>query len=375
MGNTSNRSPGYTRQPSEAESRVSESGDAFTLSLEGYQNRKKQRILGGTVKKLGRRFAGIHSRWIVLYTDLTLHSCRNEEEELSPTKIYSLLNSQIAWGRLATNEYALRLKTVRPDNMIPLVFNDIRKMQQWVGGIRCMYAGTDRLLVAKGSLGGDSCTICISDFQDGEHVSVLPCDHRFCPECIDQWFAVSTLCPCCKRDAMVDGSLLIREGKFQCREDSNERPGDFLKKSSKCATDSHTFDSTRKQNDGSKGLVDAGDGGSADRKVSATRLNENTAQAEGSVVIPTDRKVSATRLNENTAQAEGSVVIPTNPFVSNPMHKGGKVPPEEDGGNICVSEENIVQLTSMGFPEVQVVKALQANSNDLRMAMESLMAD
>jgi hypothetical protein len=150
---------------------------------------------------------------------------------------------------------------------------------------------------------------------------------------------------------MVDGSLLIREGKFQCREDSNERPGDFLKKSSKCATDSHTFDSTRKQNDGSKGLVDAGDGGSADRKVSATRLNENTAQAEGSVVIP------------------------TNPFVSNPMHKGGKVPPEEDGGNICVSEENIVQLTSMGFPEVQVVKALQANSNDLRMAMESLMAD
>eukprot|EP00945_MAST-04E_sp_MAST-4E-sp1_P001630 g1630.t1 len=287
MGNTSNRSPGYTRQPSEAESRVSESGDAFILSLEGYQNRIKQRILGGTVKKLGRRFAGIHSRWIVLYTDLTLHSCRNEEEELSPTKIYSLLNSQIAWGRLATNEYALRLKTVRPDNMITLVFNDIRKMQQWVGGIRCMYAGTDRLLVAKGSLGGDSCTICISDFQDGEHVSVLPCDHRFCPECIDQ-----------------------------------------------C-----------------KGLVDAGDGGSADRKVSATRLNENTAQAEGSVVIP------------------------TNPFVSNPMHKGGKVPPEEDGGNICVSEENIVQLTSMGFPEVQVVKALQANSNDLRMAMESLMAD
>ena len=42
---------------------------------------------------------------------------------------------------------------------------------------------------------------------------------------------------------------------------------------------------------------------------------------------------------------------------------------------MLVSEEKVVQLTSMGFPQAQVVKALQVNNNDLQEAMEFLMKD
>jgi hypothetical protein len=187
----------------------------FSLSLEGYQEREKIKIMGGYVLKLGKLLAGTHRRFVVLFTDLTLHSCKSEEEDESKHKIYNLSNSQIAWGRLATNEYAIRITTLRPKGSLTLLFDSTSKMQQWVGGIRCMYAGTDRFLCKTGTLGGDTCTICISDFDDGQHISVLPCEHRFCPECIKRWFQVSTLCPCCKRDAMQDGALAVRPGRFR----------------------------------------------------------------------------------------------------------------------------------------------------------------
>lgn len=40
------------------------------------------------------------------------------------------------------------------------------------------------------------CTICTEDFKVGEHVRVLPCDHKFHPSCIDPWLVnVSGTCP------------------------------------------------------------------------------------------------------------------------------------------------------------------------------------
>jgi hypothetical protein len=46
------------------------------------------------------------------------------------------------------------------------------------------------------------CAICLADYEDGEDVRVLPCQHFFHPNCIDQWLSSHNACPMCK--AVVD---------------------------------------------------------------------------------------------------------------------------------------------------------------------------
>jgi hypothetical protein len=54
--------------------------------------------------------------------------------------------------------------------------------------------GTD----AEGHLG---CSICTEDFNKGEEVRVLPCNHKFHPDCVDPWLLnVSGTCPLCRID-------------------------------------------------------------------------------------------------------------------------------------------------------------------------------
>lgn len=49
-----------------------------------------------------------------------------------------------------------------------------------------------------GTLG---CSICTEDFTRGEEVRVLPCNHKFHPECVDPWLLnVSGTCPLCRID-------------------------------------------------------------------------------------------------------------------------------------------------------------------------------
>ncbi len=43
---------------------------------------------------------------------------------------------------------------------------------------------------------GLACSVCVEDFEKGQDVRVLPCKHRFHPECIDPWLLnVSGTCP------------------------------------------------------------------------------------------------------------------------------------------------------------------------------------
>ena len=49
--------------------------------------------------------------------------------------------------------------------------------------------------------GGLSCSICTEDFNKGEEVRVLPCNHKFHPDCVDPWLLnVSGTCPLCRID-------------------------------------------------------------------------------------------------------------------------------------------------------------------------------
>ena len=54
--------------------------------------------------------------------------------------------------------------------------------------------GTDE----QGQLG---CSICTEDFTKGEDIRVLPCNHKFHPDCVDPWLLnVSGTCPLCRID-------------------------------------------------------------------------------------------------------------------------------------------------------------------------------
>ncbi|GAA6020582.1 hypothetical protein JCM8202_006310 [Rhodotorula sphaerocarpa] len=56
---------------------------------------------------------------------------------------------------------------------------------------------------ADGSDSSESCPICLTEFEDGDELRILPCDerHRFHSECIDPFLLnVSRLCPLCRLD-------------------------------------------------------------------------------------------------------------------------------------------------------------------------------
>ena len=43
---------------------------------------------------------------------------------------------------------------------------------------------------------GLACSVCVEDFVKGQDIRVLPCQHKFHPECIDPWLLnVSGTCP------------------------------------------------------------------------------------------------------------------------------------------------------------------------------------
>ncbi|SLM38144.1 Zinc finger, RING/FYVE/PHD-type [Lasallia pustulata] len=48
---------------------------------------------------------------------------------------------------------------------------------------------------------GLACSVCTDDFIKGQDIRVLPCNHKFHPECIDPWLLnVSGTCPLCRVD-------------------------------------------------------------------------------------------------------------------------------------------------------------------------------
>ncbi|OAQ24927.1 hypothetical protein K457DRAFT_81243 [Linnemannia elongata AG-77] len=51
------------------------------------------------------------------------------------------------------------------------------------------------------------CSICLSEYEVGEHVRTLPCYHQYHQGCIDPWLLnVTALCPICKRDLFPSAS-------------------------------------------------------------------------------------------------------------------------------------------------------------------------
>ncbi|KAL0233522.1 hypothetical protein PCE1_002037 [Barthelona sp. PCE] len=47
---------------------------------------------------------------------------------------------------------------------------------------------------------GARCTICLSDFKDGDEVAKLECDHMYHKQCIVDWSKQGRLCPICRHE-------------------------------------------------------------------------------------------------------------------------------------------------------------------------------
>lgn len=173
-------------------------------------------ILEGFLQKVGRRFNGTKLRWVRILSNFTLVTCA--ERGGKATKSYDLANCAVQWGELASKEHALRIECTRSSSTIKrnltFIVDGRLIMQRWIGALRCLFAGTEALLCNETSVGGSACTICIRDYEIGDTLSVLPCNHRFCPECIERWLQLSPLCPVCRATATVHGSPLVRRGEW-----------------------------------------------------------------------------------------------------------------------------------------------------------------
>ncbi|KAI5076965.1 hypothetical protein GOP47_0009030 [Adiantum capillus-veneris] len=56
-----------------------------------------------------------------------------------------------------------------------------------------------QLATGKGTMSARECSICLSEFVDGEDVKLLPvCSHCFHVKCIDMWLFSHTTCPICR---------------------------------------------------------------------------------------------------------------------------------------------------------------------------------
>jgi hypothetical protein len=69
-------------------------------------------------------------------------------------------------------------------------------MESGISAAQPAVAGTAAATHTESEDSGLGCSICTEDFEQGQDIRVLPCNHKFHPECVDPWLLnVSGTCP------------------------------------------------------------------------------------------------------------------------------------------------------------------------------------
>lgn len=88
----------------------------------------------------------------------------------------------------------------------------------------------------------ETCCICLDDFEEGDRLRVLPCDHGYHAKCIDPWLVkTKRICPQCRKrvfESNERGAGLI-SGEARTSDDSDEDP-EMLSRSSTSQPPSRT---------------------------------------------------------------------------------------------------------------------------------------
>jgi len=70
------------------------------------------------------------------------------------------------------------------------------------------------------------CSICLSSYEDGQDVRLLPCDgrHHFHKECVDEWLIVNATCPICRASVLPQDEEENNDEEEEGDEDDLEAP-------------------------------------------------------------------------------------------------------------------------------------------------------
>jgi len=72
----------------------------------------------------------------------------------------------------------------------------VREMESGIAPAQPALAGVAATQTGTSADEGLGCSICTDDFEKGQDIRVLPCNHKFHPECVDPWLLnVSGTCP------------------------------------------------------------------------------------------------------------------------------------------------------------------------------------